>query len=146
VTHEKDTIYGTAARRTLAYTRTYETKPVETEYRTVHGHPVAPSAYPSVEPGAFGPEAHGRAQEMSYELTTRIQRESPYIHEEIVEHVVHDQRLLVGIWSTAGVGAVATFLTFSLPCLLVTVVALAFALYASPGRQTRRFDDTQVLD
>lgn len=146
MTHERDTIYGTAARRTLAYTRRFDDEPVSTEYRTVQAHPVATSPGIAGDASAFGPEAHSRAQEMAYDLATRIQKESPYIHEEVVEHVVHDQRLLVGIWATAGVGAVATFLTFSLPCLLVTVVALGFALYATPGRQTRRYEDTQVLD
>lgn len=86
---------------------------------------------------AFGPEAVERAQTMAYERTIRIQQESPYVSEEVVEHVVHDHRLYVGMWITAGVAAVSAFLTFSLACLIITGVALLFALSATPGRQAR---------
>lgn len=86
---------------------------------------------------AFGPEAHERAQSMAYERMVRIQQESPYVAEEVVEHVVHDHRLYVGMWITAGVAAVSAFLTFSLACLIITGVALLFALSATPGRQSK---------
>jgi Na+(H+)/acetate symporter ActP len=76
---------------------------------------------------------------MAYERITRIQQESPYAVEEVVEveHVVHDYRLYIGMWIVAGVSAVATFLTFSVACLIITIVALAFALPATPGRQKK---------
>lgn len=92
-------------------------------------------AYPPVETNAFGPEAAVRAREMDYELTTRIQQESPYIREEVVEHKVHDYRLYVGMWIVAGISGVISFLTFDLLHALVTAVAVVFALMSSPGRQ-----------
>lgn len=121
---EKDEIFGTTARRrSLA-------RP-DADRR----HAEIPDGI-----GAFGPVAHEHAADMAYERIVRIQQDSPYVQQEItqevVEHVVHDQRLYVGIWVVAGVGAVASFLTFSLPCLLVTAVATGFALYCSPGRSS----------
>jgi hypothetical protein len=124
VSYDKDEIFGsTARRRSLAH------PPAE---RARAGSPTPDGI------GAFGPEAHERAADMAYHRIVKIQQESPYIQQEgverVVEHVVHDQRLYLGMWIVAGVGAVSTFLTFSLPCLLVTAVAVGFALYCSPGR------------
>ena len=76
---------------------------------------------------------------MDYELTTRIQQESPYVAEQIVEHKVHDFRLWVGVWVLAGLSAVMAFLQFSVTHLIVAIVALVLALSAAPGRQ--RSDD-----
>lgn len=96
----------------------------------------------SVEAGAasaaYGPEATARAREMEYELTRRIQQESPYAPEVVIEHRVHDYRLYVGMWIVAGMTGVSAFLTYSLWQALITVVAVAFALTSSPGRQ---YDD-----
>jgi hypothetical protein len=72
---------------------------------------------------------------MDYELTTRIQQESPYIREEVVEHRVHDFRLYVGMWIVAGVSGVAAFLTYSLVNAVIAALAVVFALTSSPGRQ-----------
>jgi hypothetical protein len=72
---------------------------------------------------------------MDYELTTRIQQESPYIREEVVEHRVHDFRLYVGMWIVAGVSGVAAFLTYSLVNAAIAALAVIFALTSSPGRQ-----------
>jgi hypothetical protein len=85
---------------------------------------------------AFGPEAHVRAREMDYDLTTRIQQESPYVREEVVEHRVHDFRLYVGMWVVAGLSAVSAFLTYSLWHLAISGVAVVFALTSSPGRSS----------
>lgn len=128
--YDKDEIFGTTARRRdLA-------RPSDVRARAASPTPDGI--------GAFGPEAHERAADMAYQRIVKIQQESPYVQQdpacgpqEVVEHVVHDQRLYLGMWIVAGVGAVSTFLTFSLPCLLVTSVAVGFALYCSPGRSAR---------
>ncbi|MCP9209692.1 hypothetical protein [Streptomyces cucumeris] len=130
----KDEIWGTTERRTLAFTRAL----VRPEGDTRDDRGARTSMNAGAEGlGAFGPEAYGRAQANSYELITRIQQESPYVAEEVVEHVVHDRRLYVGMWITGGVAAVSAFLTFSVPCLITAVVAVVFALSATPGRQSR---------
>jgi len=76
---------------------------------------------------------------MDYDLTTRIQQESPYIREEVVEHKVHDYRLYVGMWVVAGLSGVAAFLTYNPVHFVITIVALVFALMSTPGRQ--RYED-----
>lgn len=137
VTHEKDELWGTAGRRPLSTSRT----PLHpTRVYTQAGQPSVESfADEAAEASPFGPEAHERAQTMAYERMTRIQRESPYAVEEVVEveHVVHDRRLYVGMWVVAGVSAVSAYLTFSVACLITTCVALLFALTSTPGWQRR---------
>lgn len=117
VNFEKDEIWGSTARRPLARPTSH----------AVVGDPGA----------AFGPEAYERAQEMAYERITRIQQESPYTATEVVEHVVHDQRLYIGMWVVAGVAAVSAFLTFSVMMLIVAGIAVCFGLCSTPGRQAR---------
>lgn len=139
MTYEKDEVWGSRTRRTLAFTQpdlhpdTRRHDPA-TAYTTGAGH-----ACPPAETGPYGPEAVERAQTMAYERMTRIQQESPYIREEVVEHRVHDYRLYIGIWVVAGLSAVSAFLTFDVVHLLITVVAVVFALISSPGRQ--RYED-----
>ena len=99
----------------------------------------ADSTRPPTEAGAYGPEAIERAQTMAYERIIRIQEESPYIREEVVEHKVHDYRLYIGMWVTAGLSGVSAVLTFSPAHSLITAAAGAFALTSSPGRQ--RYED-----
>lgn len=132
---EKDEIYGTVSRRPLAQTRRFADDPTVVR----PAPPMNPdvSFAPPEEAHAFGPEAVERAQMMAYERTKIIQQESPVVRQEIVEHVIHDQRLYMGMWIVAGIGAVASYLTFSLACLIITVVAVGFALYCSPGREFR---------
>ena len=104
--------------------------------------PGADPAWAATETGAadpHGPEAVARAREMEYELTKRVQQESPYIYEEVVEHRVHDYRLYVGMWVVAGVSMVSAFLTYSLWHLAITVLAVIFGLTSSPGRS--RYED-----
>lgn len=136
MTHDKDDIYGTVSRRrTLAHTERFDDEPTVVR--------PAPPVHPEVaftapgEQHPFGPEATERAQMMAYERTKVIQQESPYAQREVVEHVVHDQRLYIGMWIVAGVAGVSAYLTFSLACLIITLVALGFALASSPGRQYR---------
>lgn len=136
VTYEKDEVWGSGGRRPLATTRV-PLPPTHTEGPGADRMAGADFVYPATETSAYGPEAVERAQTMAYERMTRIQQESPYVAEEVVEHVVHDQRLYVGMWVTAGVAAVSAFLTFSVACLVITAVALAFALSATPGRQRK---------
>lgn len=135
MTYEKDETWGVPAHHPLPRTRVMPVEAdIPVDYETDLGF-----ATPEYEPpgAAFGPEAHERAQNMAYERTRRIQQESPYVVTSELEHVVHDQRLYVGMWIIAGVGGVTSFLTFSLPCVLVTAIALLFALYCSPGRERR---------
>lgn len=132
---EKDEIYGTVSRRPLAQTRRFADDP--TVVRPDPSMDAETLFTPPAEAHAFGPEAVERAQMMAYERTKIIQQESPVVRQEVVEHVIHDQRLYIGMWIVAGVGAVATYLTFSLACLIITAVALGFALYCSPGREFR---------
>lgn len=132
--YEKDDIYGTTTRRTLAYTRPSDAPTAD--FRP----PVAPACpdVPTMQVGngqAFGPEASERAQMMAYQRTKLIQQESPYIREEVVEHQVHDYRLYIGMWVVAGISAVTAFLTFDLMHLAISGVAVVFALMSSPGRQ-----------
>lgn len=140
--YETDDAWGTPERRTLAYTRRDTQRlPAPSEPPTA---PLTSSelGQGSIDAGrrdAFGPEAHVRARTMDYELTTRIQQESPYIREEVVEHKIHDYRLYIGIWVVAGLSGVAAFLTFSVVHLIITAVAVVFGLISSPGRQ--RCDD-----
>lgn len=139
VTYEKDEVYGTPTRRTLAYTRTQD-EPPTMDFRP----PVAP-ARPDVPTlkttsESFGPEAVERAQMMAYERTKLIQQESPYISQEVVEHKVHDYRLYIGMWVVAGLSAVTAFLTFDLMHLAIAAVAVIFALMSSPGQQYRDLD------
>jgi hypothetical protein len=139
VAYEKDEVWGTRSRRrTLAFTRPdTRTVPVRQEPPAVPmtGADLARMSVEASTANAFGPEATVRAREMDYELTTRIQQESPYIHEEVVEHKVHDYRLYVGMWVVAGTSGVMAFLTYSLGYLAITGLALVFALISSPGRQ-----------
>lgn len=144
VTYEKDEVYGTTTRRTLAYTRT-DGEPPTVDFRA-RAVPV-PSrreertmALPPEEISPYGPEAVARAREMDYELTTRIQQESPYVAQEVVEHKVHDYRLYIGMWIVAGLSAVTAFLTFDLMHLAIAGVAVVFALISSPGQQYRDSD------
>ena len=140
MTYEKDEVYGTTTRRTLAYTRAQDDLPTM-DYRA----PVAP-VQPDVPTMAvgdgspFGPEAVERAQMMAYERTKLIQQESPYIAQEVVEHKVHDYRLYIGMWIVAGISAVTAFLTFDLMHLAIAGVAVVFALMSSPGQQYRDAD------
>jgi hypothetical protein len=135
VNYEKDDVYGTAARRTLAFPESAnETpRPVARTYQDT-------SIPAAEESNAFGPEAVERAQMMAYLRTKRIQEESPYVREDVVEHVVHDQRLYLGMWVVGGINAVTAFLTFSPVHLGIAAVAVAFALMSSPGRQYRDLD------
>lgn len=133
----KDPVWGTSRRRPLAAgSHPTEILSPRRGDRVDRPDSEATVLRPSAEVGAFGPEAYQRAQERAYEHITRIQQESPYAAVEVVEHVVHDQRLYIGMWVIAAVAAVAAFLTFSLPCLLVSLVAVGFGLYSTPGRQT----------
>lgn len=140
MTYEKDEVYGTPTRRTLAYTRSMETDP--TAVMRPSGVPARPEppAIDHGEPAAFGPEAVERAQMMAYERTKLIQQESPYIAQEVVEHKVHDYRLYIGMWVVAGISAVTAFLTFDLMHLVVAGVAVGIALMSSPGQQYRDID------
>lgn len=139
-------MWGTSARRTLAYTRRDTRRmPAPGEPPTV---PLTSGelGQASIDAGmrdSFGPEAHVRARAMDYELTTRIQHESPYVREQVVEHKVHDFRLYVGMWVVAGISAVSAFLTYSLWHLAITGVAVVFALTSSPGRSSteQHYDD-----
>lgn len=137
MTYEKDSIWGTQARRrAVAHTRQADARPYQGGVPAGH----APGGYPVQPPpenSATGPEAVERAQWMAYERMTQIQQESPYIREEVevVEHRVHDYRLYVGMWLVAGASGVAAFLTFSLVHLLITALAVALALLSTPGRQ-----------
>lgn len=136
---EKDEIYGTTERRTLAYTRPRMDEPTAVVRPVAPTVPQAPKI-DSSEPHPFGPEAVERAQMMAYERTRLIQQESPYVSQEVVEHKVHDFRLYVGMWIVAGISAVAAFLTFSLVHVLVAAVAVVFALTSTPGDQYRDSD------
>lgn len=134
---EKDPVWGTnARRRTLAHTRRLP-EPMPAPEETRVGFAEQSPVHPVIDASAFGPEAHVRAQQMAYENMTRIQQESPYVVTEVVEHVVHDQRLYLGMWIVAGVAAVCAFLTFSPAMLLVAAIAVFFALYSTPGRQRK---------
>lgn len=134
---EKDEVWGTPTRRMLA---TPQWSTVQRTHGGAHGrHADDDRPHVAAAGDAFGPEAVARAREMDYELTTRIQQESPYVAEQIVEHKVHDFRLWVGVWVLAGLSAVMAFLQFSVTHLIVAIVALVLALSAAPGRQ--RSDD-----
>lgn len=141
MTYEKDEVYGTTTRRTLAYTRPQDELPTA-DFRPrvapVQQERMAP--LPPEETSAYGPEAVVRAREMDYELTTRIQQESPYVAQEVVEHKIHDYRLYIGMWVVAGLSAVTAFLTFDLVHLAIAGVAVVFALMSSPGQQYRDVD------
>lgn len=139
MTHEKDEVYGTTARRTLAYTRPYDEPTADFRQPVAPARPDVPTIRTG-EPSAFGPEASERAQMMAYERNKLIQQESPYIREEVVEHRVHDYRLYVGMWVVAGLSAVTAFLTFDLIHLGISAVAVVFALMSSPGQQYRDED------
>lgn len=135
--YEKDEVWGTPTRRMLATSRE---NVVHRTREGVHGLRAADDRrHPADAGDAFGPEAVVRAREMDYELTTRIQQESPYVAEQVVEHKVHDFRLWVGVWVLAGLSGVMAFLQFSVTHLIVALVALVLALSAAPGRQ--RSDD-----
>lgn len=140
VTHERDEVYGAPTRRTLAYTRVQDDLPTEDFRPRVVPAPVERPHEHAAETNPYGPEAVVRAREMDYELTTRIQQESPYITQEVVEHKVHDYRLYIGMWVVAGLSAVTAFLTFDLMHLLIAGVAVVFALMSSPGQQYRDAD------
>lgn len=133
--YEKEETWGThPRRRTPAFARPEgHTLPI--------GHQAVPPEPYHLPPeaSAHGPEAVARAREMDYNLTTRIQQESPYIREEVVEHKVHDYRLYVGMWVVAGLSGVAAFLTYNPVHFVITIVALVFALMSTPGRQ--RYED-----
>lgn len=142
VTHEKDEVYGTTTRRTLAYTRTQDELPTA-DFRprvTPAQQQERMMPLPPEETAPYGPEAIVRAREMDYELTTRIQQESPYVAQEVVEHKIHDYRLYIGMWIVAGLSAVTAFLTFDLVHLAIAGVAVVFALMSSPGQQYRDAD------
>lgn len=135
VTYEKDEVYGTVARRTLAYTRPMETEPTVVVRRAAtQSYPEGPMVRPE-EPHPFGPEAEARAREMEYELTTRIQQESPYMAERVVRYTKPNPKLYWGMWAVGGLNAVAAFLTFDLVHAMVAAVAVAIALMTSPGDQ-----------
>jgi hypothetical protein len=144
VTYEKDEVYGTTTRRTLAYTRAQDELPTADFRPRAVPAPVQPqermAPLPPEETSPYGPEAIVRAREMDYELTTRIQQESPYVAQEVVEHKIHDYRLYVGMWVVAGLSAVTAFLTFDLVHLAIAGVAVVFALMSSPGQQYRDAD------
>jgi hypothetical protein len=138
VAYEKDEVWGTTARRTLAFTRRDTRRLYPRDAPPTVPLTSADLAQASIEVNtgqAFGPEAHVRARAMDYELTTRIQQESPYIREEVVEHKVHDYRLYIGMWIVAGINAVTAFVTYSLWQALIAAVAVVFALTSTPGRQ-----------
>jgi hypothetical protein len=141
VTYEKDEVYGTTTRRTLAYTRAQDELPTaDFRPRVVPGQQERMAPMPPEETAPYGPEAIVRAREMDYELTTRIQQESPYVAQEVVEHKIHDYRLYIGMWIVAGLSAVTAFLTFDLVHLAIAGVAVVFALMSSPGQQYRDAD------
>lgn len=141
MTYEKDEVYGTTTRRTLAYTRAQDDLPTaDFRPRVVPGQQERMAPMPPEETAPYGPEAIVRAREMDYELTTRIQQESPYVAQEVVEHKIHDYRLYVGMWIVAGLSAVTAFLTFDLVHLGIAGVAVVFALMSSPGQQYRDAD------
>lgn len=141
VTYEKDEVYGTTTRRTLAYTRAQDELPTaDFRPRVVPGQQERMAPMPPEETAPYGPEAIVRAREMDYELTTRIQQESPYVAQEVVEHKIHDYRLYIGMWIVAGLSAVTAFLTFDLVHLAIAGVAVVFALISSPGQQYRDAD------
>lgn len=130
-----DEVYGTVSRRTLAYTRPIETQPTAIVRRpAAPAYPEGPMVRPE-EPHPFGPEAVVRAREMDYELTTRIQQESPYVAERIVRYAKPNPKLYYGMWVIAALNAVAAFLTFDLVHALIAAVAVAIALMTSPGDQ-----------
>jgi hypothetical protein len=129
--YERDEVWGSTARRTLRFAHPDAHASVSPET----GADLGRASVEANRTDAFGPEAVVRARAMDYELTTRIQQESPYAQETVVEHRVHDYRLYVGMWVVAGLSGVSAFLTYSLWHLLITVVAVAFALMSSPGRQ-----------
>lgn len=135
MTYEKDEVWGARSRRTLASARLDARTVTAQGYTSAEHTTGADSARLPAEANAHGPEATVRAREMDYELTTRIQQESPYIREEVVEHRVHDFRLYVGMWIVAGVSGVAAFLTYSLVNAVIAALAVVFALTSSPGRQ-----------
>ncbi|AXH66251.1 hypothetical protein SEA_SATIS_90 [Streptomyces phage Satis] len=139
MTYEDDKIYGTPARRTLAYTRPYEDPTMAFRPPVAPARPDVPTMVTG-EGSAHGPEAVERAQMMAYERTKLIQQESPYISQEVVEHKVHDYRLYIGMWIVAGISAVTAFLTFDLMHLAIAGVAVVFALMSSPGQQYRDVD------
>lgn len=141
VTYEKDEVYGTTTRRTLAYTRAQDELPTaDFRPRVVPGQQERMAPMSPEETAPYGPEAIVRAREMDYELTTRIQQESPYVAQEVVEHKIHDYRLYIGMWIVAGLSAVTAFLTFDLVHLAIAGVAVVFALMSSPGQQYRDAD------
>jgi hypothetical protein len=141
VNYEKDEVYGTVSRRTLAYTHPFDEASVPSVRPVTPIRPDVP-VMDGENAHAFGPEAEERAQMMAYERNKLIQQESPYIREqvEVVEHQVHDYRLYIGMWIVAGVSAVAAFLTFSLSHVVVAAGSVAFALMSTPGRQYRDDD------
>lgn len=139
---EKDDVWGTRGRRSLASTRPETAVPYGCG--SPSATPMTSTQFGQAPAGAgvgdaFGPEAVVRARAMDYELTTRIQQESPYVAEQVVEHKVHDYRLYMGMWIVAGISGVTAFLTFDLMHLAITAVAVVFALISSPGRQ--RYED-----
>lgn len=129
-------MYGSPSRRTLAYTKRMDApEPTAVVRRTdAPVHPESPTERSDVN-HPFGPEAISRAREMDYELTTRIQQESPYVAERIVRYTRPNPKLYYGMWGVAALNAVAAFLTFDLVHALVAAVAVVIALMTSPGDQ-----------
>lgn len=129
-------MYGSTSRRTLAYTKRMDApEPTVVVHRqSAPVHPEGPMVRPE-EPHPFGPEAVARAREMDYELTTRIQQESPYVAERVVRYVKPNPKLYYGMWIVGALNAVAAFLTFDLVHALIAAVSVAVALMSSPGDQ-----------
>lgn len=129
-------MYGSTSRRTLAYTKRMDAPEPTVVVRRADApvHPEGPMVRPEGS-HPFGPEAVARAREMDYELTTRIQQESPYVAERIVRYAKPNPKLYYGMWGVAALNAVAAFLTFDLVHALVAAVAVVIALMTSPGDQ-----------
>lgn len=138
VSYSRDDINGMSEQHTIAYTERFNAEPTIVS-PAMHPYPAMPgfSDDTPVDAHPFGPEAAERAQMMAYQRNKLIQEESPVVRQEVVEHVVHDQRLYIGMWIVAGVAGVSAYLASSFPCFIVTLVAVGFALSSSPGRQYR---------
>lgn len=142
VDYESDDTYGTPSRRALGFGTTpagpgYRYEPVEGQPHRPPTPSEAAAYFRAMEAYANGPEAHQRAAVDAYELTTRIQRESPF-SQEVVEHQVHDGRLYAGMWVIAAFSFLLAMLSGSgFPLFLVGLLALGLALFCTPGRQFR---------
>lgn len=133
---ESDDLYEGPYRRPLKFGAGAEYHP--RQYAPREADSGGAYARPGTEPHAHGPEAYQRAAEMNYEHIRRVQEESPFVQEEVVEHhVVHDWRLYGAMWIIAVLSFAIALPSFDWSHLLVGALATCVALYCTPGRQRR---------